>query len=308
MGSREDDRLWLFRNLAIAIMVFAAVGIEVGRCGTNFDSNKSNIKAFCSSKKYLMTSYFEKYENLVDSYFQDFIARELHSVSCEVLPENQSPVSKHSVLQRHLIGEGSHRHLSSSIRFDIDPKSLARLPINYCEVLVVERLPSGVFADPFELQHLQQHVFTDIAVSGDTNLELPSFRSNQSAVEIHMNVGTNIFHEKALEIKLQLPLHARYQPLAETGYSKVEFGSPDLFICCCIEGKPQNKSCLFISTTGHTESKTEAAVWKIPSGIKAHTEVVSVVTFISAVLSTLAIVWASIFCSDIKPRKSSKQS
>lgn len=54
-------------------------------------------------------------------------------------------------------------------------------------------------------------VFTDIAVSGDTNLELPSFRSNQSAVEIHMNVGTNIFHEKALEIKLQLPLHARYQ-------------------------------------------------------------------------------------------------
>lgn len=140
-----------------SLYIYTLFNFQVGRCGTNFDSNKSNIKAFCSSKKYLMTSYFEKYENLVDSYFQDFIARELHSGSCEVLPENQSPVSKHSVLRRHLIGEGSHRHLSSSIRFDIDPKSLALLPVNYCEVLVVERLPSGVFADPFELQHLRQH-------------------------------------------------------------------------------------------------------------------------------------------------------
>ncbi|KAJ0054265.1 hypothetical protein Pint_03476 [Pistacia integerrima] len=298
MGSREDVRLWLCRNVAIAMMVFAAVSIEVGRSETN-----------SGFKKYLMTSYFEKYENLVDSNFQDFLGHVLHSGLCEVLPDNLRPVSKHSVLQRHLIGEGSHRHLSSSIRFDIDPKSVAQLPINYCEVLVVERLPAGVFADPFELQHLQQRgVFTDIAVFGDTNLELPSFRSNQSAVEIHMNVDPNIFQEKALEIKLQLPLHARYQPLDESGYSRIKFSDPDLFMHCCIKGKLQNQSCLFISATDHAESKTEAAVWRIPSGIKAHSEIVSVVTFISAILSTLAIVWASIFCSDIKPGKSSKQS
>lgn len=62
-----------------------------------------------------------------------------------------------SVLHRSLIGEGSHRHLSSYIRLNVNPKSPMELPIDSCEVIIIERLPSGVFADPFELQHLLQH-------------------------------------------------------------------------------------------------------------------------------------------------------
>lgn len=199
-----------------------------------------------------MTSYFEKYEKLLDSNFQDFIAHELHTGLCEVLPDNSNLLIKQLVLQRRLIGEGSHRHLSSSMRFDIDPEPFSQLPFHQCEVIIVERLPHGVFADPFELQHLHHRggklhsffmikfknslllktilivlliflrlisfspriaVFTDVAVFGDTNLELPSFRSNQSAVEIHINVGSDIFlsQKNGLEIKIQLPLHARYQ-------------------------------------------------------------------------------------------------
>ena len=53
-------------------------------------------------------------------------------------------------------------------------------------------------------------VFSDIAVFGDTNLELPSFLSNRSAVEIHLDVDPNIVVEPT-DINIELPLHARYQ-------------------------------------------------------------------------------------------------
>ena len=53
-------------------------------------------------------------------------------------------------------------------------------------------------------------VFSDIAVFGDTNLELPSFLSNRSAVEIHLVVDPNILQDPT-DIKTELPLHARYQ-------------------------------------------------------------------------------------------------
>lgn len=127
----------------------------MGRCEANSDVNY-NIKAFSSSKKYLMTSYFGKYEKLLDSNFEEFIANELRTSFCEVLPDNTSSVVRRSVLLRHLIGEGSHRNLLSSMRFYVDPKSLSRPPFHKCELIVIERLPSGIFADPFELQHLHQ--------------------------------------------------------------------------------------------------------------------------------------------------------
>ena len=53
-------------------------------------------------------------------------------------------------LHRNLIGEGSHRRLSSSVRLEIQVSAQS------CQAIVIERLPSGVFADPFELQHLVQ--------------------------------------------------------------------------------------------------------------------------------------------------------
>lgn len=56
-------------------------------------------------------------------------------------------------------------------------------------------------------------VFVDAGVFGDTNLELPSFRSNQSVVEIHMSISSAMVasQEDDLEINVKVPLHARYQ-------------------------------------------------------------------------------------------------
>lgn len=108
------------------------------------------------ARKYIMGSYFDKYESLHDSSFEDFMAHE-HSFSlCEVFPDNRNLDARLSVLQLSLVGEGSHRHLASSVRLQIEAESIPKLPAHSCEVIIIQRLPLGVFADPFELQHLQE--------------------------------------------------------------------------------------------------------------------------------------------------------
>ena len=97
------------------------------------------------------------------------------------------------------------------------------------------------------------------------------------------------------------------QPLDKSGYSRVKFGPPDLFMCCSIEGASHNQSCLFTSTSISSELESGEIVWRIPSGIKTHARIVSVVTFILPLLPTLLIVLTCIFYSDAKPRKNQKQ-
>ncbi|XWS49531.1 hypothetical protein CRYUN_Cryun12cG0011000 [Craigia yunnanensis] len=296
--------LWMFFSGAVSCMLVFLSSNEVEMMGPSLSQNSG-------ARKYIMKSYFDKYENLHDSSFEDFMAHELSSSLCEVFPYNQNLDVRLSVLEHSLVGEGSHRHLSSSIRLQIEADSSPKLPAHFCEVIIIQRLPLGVFADPFELQHLHERkVFTNVAVFGDTNLELPSFQSNRSVVEIHLDAGSNILSEqkKGLEMNIQLPLHARYQPLDESGYSIVEIGEPDVLMSCSMEGKQHNQSCLFMSSNDSAKFRIGAVAWRIPSGMKAHTGFVSVVTFVIAFLSTLSIVVTSIFCLGIKVSKNLKQS
>ncbi|KAL5551028.1 hypothetical protein UlMin_001204 [Ulmus minor] len=262
------------------------------------------------SGNYIMKSYHEKHESLEDSDYQNFVARELSFHMCKVQTNYLNLEPKLSDLKRGLIGEGSHRHLSSSVRLSIQQKSISELSNHNCEVILVERLPSGVFADPFELQHLlQRGVFSDIAVFGDTNLELPSFLSNRSAVEVHMDVDLNTLKQKnEINLKVKLPLHARYAPLNESGYWQVRFGAPDLFLRCNVQGKSQNGSCIDMIATDYAKFENGPIIWNIPAGIKAHAGVVYVFTFVSAFLATLLIVVASTFSSSTNRSKSLKQS
>ncbi|KAF9689633.1 hypothetical protein SADUNF_Sadunf01G0112600 [Salix dunnii] len=273
----------------------------------NFNSNNKN-HSFAQCRKYIMKSYFEKYDSLLESNFQNFTANELLFCSCKLLPDNQNHLLRVSVPWRNMRGEGSHRHISSTIRFRMQPLSMSQLHIHFCKVIIIERLPSGVFADPFELQHLREHggstvhlsLFTDIAVFGDTNLELPSVLSNQSAVENHMSVGCTSLLGHKLEIRVDLPLHARYPPLDDSGYSKVKFGEPGLFLSCSMEGNGENESCLLFPTDDMAGPRTADVVWRIPSRTSTHTGIVSAGTFLAASTSTLLIALASIFYSDSK--------
>ncbi|XP_010530017.1 PREDICTED: phosphatidylinositol-glycan biosynthesis class X protein [Tarenaya hassleriana] len=261
---------------------------QVGAYG---DSDKvvgsNGIQSFCTSDRYIMQSYFSTHTSLDDSEFRDFLLKES---SCGIPTKDPTFAPTISLLHRNIAGEGSHRHLLTSV-------SLLLLPPQFHELVIIERLPLGVFADPFELQNLRQRkVFREMAVFGDTNLELPSFRSNRSVVEIHVELDRNDHGNS--EIGLMLPLHARYQPLEESGYSRIEFGDPDVLVC---RGQDTNRRsrqtrCLVLSVG---RSEIGSVVWEIPAGIRYHTEIVSVVTFAAAVLSAIAIVMASAFSSKV---------
>ncbi|RXH97067.1 hypothetical protein DVH24_035735 [Malus domestica] len=134
-----------------------------------------------------------------------------------------------------------------------------------------------------------------IAVFGDANLELPSFLSNHSAVKIHMDIDTI-----KSNINVELPLHARYPPLDESGYREVKFGMPDLFMRCSVEGTSQNQSCLYkMPEINDSELGYGKLVWKIPSGMRAHVGTVSTLTFVAALFSAITIAATSIFQSAI---------
>ncbi|XP_065010476.1 uncharacterized protein LOC135640182 isoform X3 [Musa acuminata AAA Group] len=154
-----------------------------------------------------------------------------------------------------------------------------------------------------QLSDLQRrlHVFLDAAVFGDTNLELPSALSNRSIVEVHMNIG----HENPLrgyETVLELPLHARYPPLDDSGYAEVQLGHPDLFLHCRSK-EAQSEPCLWRLTEVNA-GPAKAVMWRVPSGNDAHRGIVSSVTFVSALVCALSIVVSAITSRNKDVRRS----
>lgn len=252
---------------------------------------------------YITKPYFDKYDSLLDLYFQEFLAHEVPLGLCEVLQDKIDPAPRLSILHRQLIGEGSHRRLSTSIRLDINQESISELPDHYCEAIIIEKMPSGVFADPFELQDLlHRGAYKEVSVFGDTNLESPSIQSNRSLVEIHMDVGRNALlgSKNGQEISIEFPIHARYPPLGERGYSRIEFVLPDLFTRCSIEDESHRESCMFMSTVSTTKALGDGIEWEVPSGKKKHAASVSFFTFISTILSAVSIILVSICHSNFE--------
>ena len=137
----------------------------MGGCTSNVGSTNQSLNIPPYFEKHITKSYFDKYDSLLDSDFLDFISHELFPGSCELLLDNLNLVLRLSVQQRSLIGDGSHRHLSSSFRFNIQSELIAELPIHFCEAIIIEKLPYGIFVDPFELQHLLQRGGKILSVS-----------------------------------------------------------------------------------------------------------------------------------------------
>ncbi|KAE8726180.1 Syntaxin/t-SNARE family protein [Hibiscus syriacus] len=239
--STQQCKLCLHRKLAILWIFFSGAIVSSSVVKTSGQSDFQNS----DDGTYIMRSYFDNYENLDDSSFENFMAHELSSGLCRITPENQNRGVRLSALELFLVGEGSHRQLSVYQIADWG-RSIPELPSHICEVIVIQRLPLG---------------------------------------------------NNGMEINILLPLHARYQPLNESGYSIVEIGEPDMFMRCSMEGK---QSCLLMSLEDSAKSRISTVKWKIPAGIKAHTGFVPVGTFITASLSTVLIVYASMFWSGTK--------
>ncbi|XP_038981927.1 phosphatidylinositol-glycan biosynthesis class X protein-like isoform X2 [Phoenix dactylifera] len=246
------------------------------------------------SQAYLASSYFDRRNSLLESDFHDFLAQEFGTGDlCRGLANDMNVLGL-ADLHRHLSGEGSHRHVVSTLTFVNQSDGMKWLDSHSCEAVIIERLPIGVFADPFELQHLvHRRAFLDAAVFGDSNLELPSALSNRSIVEIHMDIRNDLLENH--ETVIQLPLHARYPPLDSSGYARIEIGRPDLFIRCRPK-QLQPESCSWtLKNLGAGYAKN--VMWQVPCGNEAHTGIVSSITFATALTCVLLIVLSAIYFS-----------
>ncbi|XP_028554839.1 phosphatidylinositol-glycan biosynthesis class X protein-like [Dendrobium catenatum] len=217
------------------------------------------------SQDNLMRSFFNSHGQLSEPNFSKFLDKEICSGDlCEEMLVNADIFGLSSLL-RELIGEGSHRQLVTTMELYHHPKFTHFVNEHFCEAIVIEYLPTGVFSDPFELQRLvDREVFLSASVFGDTNLELPSALSNISVVEIHINVKSD-----AQKIVVQLPLHSRYPPLNSSDYISLTIGKPHLFIRC----KPKISGTAACSWTvidlGVLYGNN--VTWRIPCGDAVHT-------------------------------------
>ncbi|MED6122391.1 hypothetical protein PIB30_039324 [Stylosanthes scabra] len=78
------------------------------------------------------------------------------------------------------------------------------------------------------------------------------------------------------------------EPQNESGYSMVELGTPDMLLRCSAKEKLENQNCFF-KLTNNVMYEGDV-LCRIPSGKKAHSDLVFAITFSSALLSTLVIV------------------
>lgn len=97
------------------------------------------------------------------------------------------------------------------------------------------------------------------------------------------------------------------QPLNESGYWTIEFGTPDVVISCSTKEMVKKQSCFFKATSDDTNINGDDIVWRIPCGRKAHAQLVSALTFMAALLATLVIVCTSLSHSNLRLYKSRKQ-
>ncbi|GLJ56097.1 hypothetical protein SUGI_1204270 [Cryptomeria japonica] len=215
-------------------------------------------------------------------------------------------------LQRVLIGKGAHRHLSSFMKFKYHSQPSSALPHQFCEIVMMERLQSGIFVDPFELQRLVNRGALNAAfVYGDANLELPARHSHQSIVEvraaINVDSATLFGNNFEFELKVDLPLHARYPALGTGVYSVVNINIPHVLMHCIHESNMLNLKTSRTVQTHENETLTwvtwgrgtlhmpEVLKWKIPAGNQLHAHFVTIVTSLSALASIVAIILASLY-------------
>ncbi|KAK3140137.1 hypothetical protein QOZ80_5AG0396560 [Eleusine coracana subsp. coracana] len=212
-------------GVALAVAWISSAAAEAFSSSDQAGISQKSIRCMPCSKTYVGDAYLDNLSGQLDEH-RHLAEMPYSGDMCNGLADDVD-VPTLSELHRELVGEGSHRRLVYSMKFGACQDAIVSFLDSYdAHLVIIEKLPNGVFADPFELQHfVERKVFLDVAVFGDSNLELPSALSNRSAVEIHVDLGPST--SANCNLMIELPLHARYPPLDPSGYATVEFGNPD---------------------------------------------------------------------------------
>eukprot|EP00249_Psilotum_nudum_P007329 c20478_g1_i1 orf=510-1628(+) len=211
-------------------------------------------------------------------------------------------------VKRTLVGNGAHRQLNSFVTLELQIVKNKGI----CHIVMLEKLPQGVFADTFELQRLvDRGVLQNARVFGDLNIELPAFNSHPSLVVLHISVNTNSSYQVESKWRLQknivLPLHARYPPLNFKTHGLVTIGLPSLLFQFCKENTMTKGLCSDDSELMKNDvwrhvvwrenmlTKLIELEWLIPSGNPCHTKFVTIVTVLTALMAAVVLFMLSYY-------------
>lgn len=212
-------------------------------------------------------------------------------------------------LERTLVGNGAHRTLQSVVTVALHSGHTIESQQPHCYLRILERLPTGVFADQYELQGLRRRgVVKEAFVYGDKNLERPALLSGQSIVDVHVTLLKEQSKQSSqvpllLQAKVSVPLHARYPPLSVESHSVVRIPLPHIFVACKQAGV-QDSSALdetvgdwrpvLLGAITTSTNSSKVVEWMVPAGKPAQFEVVARYTAIAALSGVLAVFVASV--------------
>lgn len=138
-------------------------------------------------------------------------------------------------MERSLIGQGFHRNLETSIVLDKDLRELYSSA--QCSLLLIESLPAGVYADPFQLSSMGPVKGSEIRLDGVVNIEAAEFMSKLHELYVFINVSLYAADTKTeqTDINISFPIHARYhKPSSDpnVSHSKATIFHPGLYSNC----------------------------------------------------------------------------
>jgi hypothetical protein len=202
--------------------------------------------------------------------------------------------------QRRLEGSGAHRTLLSVVIISASSSEVESVSES-CRLRLLLRLPSGVFADQYELKGIQRRGgLLGARIHGDVNVERPAFLSANSTVDVQVAL-LKIADDRSngsLQAEVVLPLHARYPLLSFASHSVVHIPMPDLFVSCQdVEGDaiapPVTDQWQQVSVT---EPGTRPGVlgWMVPAGNPEDYSFVARFTAIAALSGVLVVFAASV--------------
>ncbi|KAG6544425.1 hypothetical protein Mapa_014063 [Marchantia paleacea] len=193
-------------------------------------------------------------------------------------------------LQRNLIGNGAHRELHTDITVKYEADQSSQLAED-CDLILIEKLSNGVFADPFQLQRLeQQKSFKNVHIFGDVDLERPARSSSQSVVVIHQTLVEVVGVEhRQLQSTVALPLHARYPPSSTDTYFQLNITMPQVMVNCINREVSSTKRSEGTCIQPVTVLPSQTLHWFIPTGHPLHSSLVDGFTTSAALAGVVLI-------------------
>lgn len=161
-------------------------------------------------------------------------------------------------ISRNLYGAGFHRKIETTVSFT--KSTLDSVMREDCHFLLNEILPPGLYADPFQLKSLEAFGGPKVLFSSEVDLEAPAYKSNALDLKIYFDLlDAKLTARDIWEIKIELPVHARYhQPSETSSAASISIHQPALYTTCHVPGS--NSKELLLAPCA-LENSTECS-WK----------------------------------------------